>query len=452
MKFENGFLNKLTIFSQKLGAQVHLRSLRDAFATIMPLFILGGLAVLFNNVIILPTGFMSKFISPHVLTEWQTWGNLITNGTMNLSSIVIAGAIAYHLSVNKRYKNPIAAVISAISSSVVMLPLVAQVGLASHPDQIVKVSSAISYGQIGTQGMFSGIIIGLLGTEIFIRLSKSKKLQFNLGNGVPPAVANSFRTMLPIIITICLFSFISFILQVYVHMDFVTLVGKLIQQPLRAVNTSLPGYLLIVAVSNLLFSVGIHQGVLSGPLLDPVLLANMSENMKAFSSGQPIPYIINYSFHNIYSIQGGSGATISLLIAIFIFSKNKASRDVAKLSIAPGLFNINEPVIFGLPIVFNPPMIIPFILSPAISAVLAYLATYIGLMRPCVVMIAWTTPPLLNSFLATAGDWRAPVIQLVIIALLTITYLPFMKVHDHVMELSSKTETVKTDGGTNLKS
>ncbi|WP_100486956.1 PTS sugar transporter subunit IIC [Sporolactobacillus pectinivorans] len=438
MNFESGFLKRFTIFSQKLGAQVHLRSLRDAFATIMPLFILAGLAVLFNNVVILPTGFMSKIVPASVLTQWQTWGNLITNGTMNLSSIVIAGAIAYHLAVNKRFKNPIAAVINALSCSVVMLPLVAQVAAIAQPDRLVKVSGAISYAQIGTQGMFSGIVVGLLGTEIFMKLSKSKRLQFNLGNGVPPAVANSFRVMLPIIFSICLFSFVSFILQVYVHMDFVALVGILIQQPLKAVNTSLPGYLLIVACSNLLFSVGIHQAVLSGPLLDPVLLANMNENMKAFAAGQHIPNIINYSFHNIYSIMGGSGATFALLIAIFIFSKNRASRDVAKLSIAPGIFNINEPVIFGLPIVFNIPMMIPFILSPAISSVIAYLATYFGWMRPCVVMIAWTTPPFINSFLATAGDWRAPVVQLFIIVVLTLIYLPFLKVHDHLLELSAK--------------
>lgn len=438
MNFESGFLKKFTIFSQKLGAQVHLRSLRDAFATIMPLFILAGLAVLFNNVIILPTGFMSKVIPSNILTDWQTWGNLITNGTMNLSSIAVAGAIAYHLAVNKRFKNPIAAVINALSCSVVMLPLVANIATLAQPDKLVKVSGAISYTQIGTQGMFSGIVVGLLGTELFMKLSKSKKLQFNLGNGVPPAVANSFRVMMPIILSICIFSFISFILQIYVKMDFVTLVGKLIQQPLKVVNTSLPGYLLIVAVSNLLFSVGIHQAVLSGPLLDPVLLANMNENMKAFTEGADIPNIINYSFHNIYSIMGGSGATFALLIAIFIFSRNRATRDVAKLSVAPGLFNINEPVIFGLPIVFNIPMMIPFILSPAISSVLAYLATYFGLMRPCVVMIAWTTPPFINSFLATAGDWRAPIIQAVIIAILTLTYLPFMKIHDHLLEVAAQ--------------
>ncbi|MCI1858879.1 MAG: PTS transporter subunit EIIC [Sporolactobacillus sp.] len=441
MNFESGFLKKFTLFSQRLGAQVHLRSLRDAFATIMPLFILAGLAVLFNNVIILPTGFMSKVIPAQILTDWQTWGNLIINGTMNLSSIVVAGAIAYHLAVNKRFKNPIAAVINAISCSVVMLPLIANVATVAHPGEMVKVSGAIAYTQIGTQGMFSGIIVGLLGTELFMKFSKSKRLQFNLGNGVPPAVANSFRVMMPIIFSICIFSFVSFILQVYVNMDFVSLIGKLIQQPLKAVNTSLPGYLLIVAVSNLMFSVGIHQAVISGPLLDPVLLANMNENMKAFAEGANVPNIINYSFHNIYSIMGGSGATLALLIAIFIFSRNRATRDVAKLSAAPGIFNINEPVIFGLPIVFNIPMIIPFILSPAISSVLAYTATYLGLMRPCVVMIAWTTPPFINSFLATGGDWRAPIVQAVIIAILTLVYLPFMKVHDRIMEVNAAKDT-----------
>ena len=167
-------------------------------------------------------------------------------------------------------------------------------------------------------------------------------------------------------------------------------------------------------------------------VLEPFLLINTNENILAFANGQPIPHIINNIFVPTFGMVGGTGSTISLLIAIFIFSRQQSAKQVARLSLAPGLFNINEPVIFGLPIVFNLPLMIPFVLLPAIGIYFAWLCTTLGFMSRCVVMIPWTTPPILSAWLATAGDWRAVVVQLAIIVFGVFFYLPFLKIAERV--------------------
>ncbi|ADU26412.1 PTS system, lactose/cellobiose family IIC subunit [Ethanoligenens harbinense YUAN-3] len=446
------FIDKFTIFAQKLGAQVHLRSLRDAFATAIPIFILAGIAVLINNVVLLPTGFLSHIISPEVLTTWQGWGNTVTNATLSLSSPLIAVAIAYHLSMNKRFDNPIAAVIGVFACTMAMLPLTAHV-TPLGATKAIAVSGAIAYAQIGTQAMFTGIIVGLVGTELFMALSRSKKLRINLGDNIPPAVSKSFNMMIPTMLLISIFAFGSFLIQAFLHTDFVSLVAMIIQEPLRRVNTSLPGYLLILSCANLLFTFGIHQAVLSGSLLDPLLLINMNLNTAAYAAHHTIPTIINTSFHNTFGLIGGSGCTLSLLIAVFVFGRSQVNKDVGKLAIAPGLFNINEPVIFGLPIVFNIPMIIPFILAPVMGTTIAYFATALHLISPCVIFLPWTTPPLIAPFLATAGDWRAVVLQVIVIALQVMLYLPFLKISERIqrneMEMIEKEKTAEAHSAEN---
>lgn len=174
-------------------------------------------------------------------------------------------------------------------------------------------------------------------------------------------------------------------------------------------------------------------------VLEPFLLINTNENMLAFANGQPIPHIINNIFVPTFGMVGGTGSTISLLIAIFIFSRQKSAKQVARLSLAPGLFNINEPVIFGLPIVFNLPLMIPFVLLPAIGIYFAWLCTTLGLMSRCVVMIRGR-PADPQRLAGDGGDWRAVVVQLAIIVFGVFFYLPFLKVAERVALKNSGTE------------
>lgn len=418
------FLDRFTDVSVKIGNQVHLRSLRDAFATLMPMFILSGVAGFFNNIV-----FVWLF-KGETLAKFQNFGLALNNGTLNVASILIAPMIAYFLAKNKSFDNPISASAVALSSVFIMLALKVSV-TPIGAKKAVDVTGAILYSHIGTTGMFAGIIIGLLSTEIYVRLSKVKALKINLGDQVPPAVGQSFSVLLPSLITLCLFGVIAAIFAAY-NLDLVTMISQLIQEPLRSVNTSLPGFLLIYSTGNFLYTLGIHQTVINGSLLDPLILVNMSENSIAYTAGKQPTHIINSDFVTVYSQMGGTGLTIALIIAVFLVSRYKPYREVARLGMIPGIFEINEPIIFGFPIVFNIPMIIPFVLSPVIGSLIGYFATAIGFVKPLCVYIPWTTPPLISGFLASAGDWKVVLVQIIILAVCTLFYIPFIKISERV--------------------
>ena len=427
------FVDKFTEFAAKLGSQIHLSSLRDAFATIMPLYILAGVAVLFNNTI------FQWFLSGSSLASAQYWGNLLVNATLNISSLLIATVIGYCLSRNRGYDNPIAAALVSLATLIIMMPASVTVVPDGAADGVV-VSGVLTFNNIGTQAMFAGIIIGLAATELFIYISGIKKLQINMGDSIPPAVGNSFSVLLPFIIVMAFFAVISAILNNVFHTDLISIITVMIQEPLRGVTTGLFGCVLIYSLGNLLWLFGIHQTVLNGSLLEPLLLVNMTQNMAAYAAGQAVPNIINAAFVPAFGMMGGSGSTIALIIATLLFGRNKATRAICKLSVAPGCFNINEPVIFGYSIVYNITMIIPFVLLPAIGIIIGYIATALNFINECVVYIPWTTPPLLSGYLATSGDFRAVIVQIIIIAVGVLLYLPFVKINDKLMDQVSAEE------------
>ncbi|MDT2762131.1 PTS sugar transporter subunit IIC [Aerococcus urinaeequi] len=325
---------------------------------------------------------------------------------------------------------------------VVFLPL----NIGDDGSDPVEVSGVVSFNELGTQGMFAGIIMGLLATEVFMKLANNKKLSINLGDQVPPAVGQGFSTMIPTIVTLSFFAIISALLSVVFHTDLVTLISTLIQEPLRAVNSSIFGYLLIYSTGNFLFTLGIHQSVINGVLTDPLLLVNMNENMNAVANGQEPMNIINSSFQAVYAQMGGTGGTLALIIAVFLVSKYQPYREVSKLSIAPGLFEINEPMIFGLPIIFNIPMMIPFVLSPVIGALIGYIATVVGFVEPLIVLVPWTTPPLISGFLASGGDLKVVLLQIIILAVTTLFYIPFLKISERVAIKQAEIEQGKNEG------
>ena len=425
MEEKRSFADRFAEGAAKLGNQIHLKTLRDAFATIMPLYILAGLAVLVNNVI------FTKLLSGAALEAATYWGNLIVNGTLNISGLMIAPMICYFLSRNRRFGNPLAAAMITIASLIIMMPGTITAVPVGSEDAVV-LQGVISFANLGTNSMFAGIIIGLLATELFIRISNIKRLRIDLGDSVPQAVGDSFNVLIPVVLSLSIFAILSTVLAKCFGTDLIALISTLIQTPLKNVGTSLAGCLILYSLGNLLFTQGIHQSVIYSSILEPLLIVNMNENMAAYLAGEPIPNIINVSMVPGFGMLGGSGSTICLVIATLLFSKYKPSRDIVKMAAIPGIFNINEPMIFGYPIVFNYALVIPFIAVPAMGITVSYVATALGLMNPCVVQVPWTTPPLVSGFLATAGDWRAVVVQAIIIVLGVLIYLPFMKISEKV--------------------
>ncbi|MUP33746.1 PTS sugar transporter subunit IIC [Enterococcus faecium] len=431
---------KFGIVATKLENQIHLRTLRDAFATFMPFMMLAGFVTLINSVILEPTGSMGEIVDTSTLTTLQQIGTSIANGTLSITTLLVVAAVSYHMCASRNYTNHIAAVLVAISTFVVLTPM-QMMFTPENADKAVEVTGVIPISYTGASGMFVGIFVGLAATELFIKLSNNKKLQIQLSGNIPPAVLKSFNVLIPIIITITSFALLSFIIIQLFNMDINKLITTIVTEPLSKITTGLPGFLLITSIANLFFGFGIHQAVISGSLLDPFLIQNMQENMAAYANKEQIPHIINMAFKDTFAVMGGSGNTIALLIAIFIFSRRKDYKDFAKLSVTPAIFNISEPIIFGLPIVFNISLIIPFVLAPIFSLTVAYFATAVGLINHVVVQIPWTTPPVISGFLATAGDWRAAVLQILLIAASVFIYLPFLRIDEHVTTKLSENET-----------
>ncbi len=424
------FLDKFAEISGRIGSEVHLRSLRDAFATIMPLYIGAGIAVLINNVV------FPLFLSDQALANAQYWGNALTQGTLSVSAILLCTVVGYRHAHNMGFAGDIACSVIALASLFVTLPQGVEVTV-EETGAIQLTGGLFSTGNTGTSGLFAAIIIGLLATELFIRLANVDKLKINLGEGVPPAVADSFNVMIPMLLTISVFGLVATVLHVGFGTDVPTLIKTFVQAPLQSLNSNIWGVVIIYTFANLLFCLGIHQSAISGVLAEPMLTILITENMDAFASGgfaaiQP-DHFMNMQIVNTFGLIGGSGCTLCLLIATFLFSKNKTSKTVGSLALGPGIFNINEPVIYGYPIVYNLPLMIPFVLVPDLFMIITYFATVAGLINPCVVMVPWTTPVFISGFLATAGDFRAVILQVILVALGVAIYLPFMKVHERVM-------------------
>lgn len=416
-------------FAMRVGSQIHLMALRDTFATISPLFILAGVAILMNNVVF---PFVAKGAQ---LVTLQSWGNLITNGTLNIAALLVAAVLGFTLAKYRSFHNLIAAVCLSVAAFVIVMP---QTILMPVAEDVAPITGVLSYQLLGTKGIFAAVLVAIISVELFIKLNQVSFLQIHLGEGIPSQVANSFNVMLPSILVLTLFGLLSVLLHEVAQIDLVTLISQVLQEPLRKVSTGPIGYIFLTTIGNLFFSFGIHQSAITGALVDPLLISNMNDNMIAFAAHREIPHIINSSFGTVFGMIGGSGSTISLILAILIFSRLKAYRDIAKISLPPGIFTINEPIIFGIPIVFNLPMIIPFILMPALGIGIGYLATLAGFVEKCVVMIPWTTPPILNAYLATAGDIKAVILQLLIIVLGVFVYLPFMKISERVLRTQAQ--------------
>ncbi|NLW15118.1 MAG: PTS sugar transporter subunit IIC, partial [Erysipelothrix sp.] len=389
-KFTEKLTNTIAKIAEKLGNQIHLLALRDAFASIMPFMILAGFVTLINWVILDPSSSpLAKIVDPELLGTLQKVAMPIGDATLGIMTLLIVVTIALQLSKYRQFDNPIAPILTSLVSFFVVTPMSIEV-LTEGSSTAITVGG-IGSGFIGASGMFVGILIGLIATDIVIRLSRIEKLQIKISGQIPPSVISSFNVLIPVIITVFTFAILNFTLAMTVQMTLSDVVSKIITTPLSHVTTGLFGFVLITSIANLFFGFGIHQAVISSSLLDPFLLQNMSENMTAYQNNQEIPHIINMAFKDTFAVMGGSGNTIALLIAIFIFGKRQDYKDIAKLSTTPAIFNISEPIIFGLPIVFNISLIIPFVLAPIFSLVTAYYATSFGLINPVVVQTPWTT-------------------------------------------------------------
>lgn len=276
--------------------------------------------------------------------------------------------------------------------------------------------------RFGATGIFTAILVCFVTINIYKFFIK-KDIRIKMPDSVPEGVANSFSALIPVIVISVLFIAINGIL-----ISFNTDVFSLVAIPFGFVANltgSWIGMIIILFFIQALWLVGIHGATIIGSILTPIYLYNMQLN----GSGSHIP--LAGEFMNAFVYNGGSGATLGLVILMAFTAKSQQLKMLGKAALVPGIFQINEPIIFGLPMVYNPNFAVPFILSPMVSGTIAYFAIKTGLVMPVIAQQPWPTPIGINGFIATGGDWKAIILSVVCAIVNALIYYPFFKKRDN---------------------
>ncbi|MFY2736566.1 PTS transporter subunit EIIC [Pseudocitrobacter faecalis] len=432
-------LTRITDASQKMASEVHLRSLRDSFIITVPFLVLAGLFIMVNYVFLDPNGMMGKWFSSEALLAARSIGDRILTGTMSILALMLVVLIAWSIASKRKFAAPMIPAMVSLAAFLVLMPQ--QVLLTPvNSETAVAVGGVISLGLTNAGGVFMAILTAIVATDLFLWVAKTRWLQIRMGDEVPPMVTQSFQSMFSIILVVLAFALLAAGVKAGTGKEVHEIIQALIQAPLVHLTTNLSGFLVLTTLTNFLFSLGIHPSGIINPILEPPLLVAMQENMAAFARGDMPPHIIVLPFRDLYGHMGGTGTTLALLLAIFLRSKVSSHQKLGRTVLAPGLFNINEPVIFGFPVLYNPPIMIPFIIYPQINFVIAYFATQLGMVSRIVAFVPWSVPPLLSGWLGSGGDVRNVILQVALLALGVMIYLPFLMAYEKtIVEAKVKT-------------
>ncbi len=423
---------QLVPIAGKLNNNRFLSVLRDAFMLAFPLTIFGSIFVVLTN---LP--FLNKFMSDGSIANFRDMFGIASSATMGIMSLFVVFGIGYYLSRSYEVEAIFGGAI-ALVSFLMLTPFVVQ------PENGELVTGVIPLDRLGAKGMFLGMMTAFLATEIYRRMVQ-KNITIKMPPGVPPAVAKSFTALIPALITLTFFLGVNILVTQAFHTNMHDVIYKAIQAPLVGLGSGIIPTLIAIFVIQILWFFGLHGQVIINSVMDPIWNTLMIENLEAYTAGEAVPHIISKPFIEIYTVgMGGTGMTLSVVFAILVFMKSKQMKQVGKLGLGPGIFNVNEPIIFGLPIVMNPIIIVPWILAPMIVTLVSYFAMSSGMVPPPTgVAVPWTVPFFINGIMAT-NSLAGGLLQLVNMAIVFVIWFPFLKTMDRINVQKEKDEESKT--------
>ncbi|ENZ8273006.1 TPA: PTS N,N'-diacetylchitobiose transporter subunit IIC [Klebsiella pneumoniae] len=422
-------------FAVKIGKQPHINAIKNGFIKLMPLTLAGAMFVLISNVF-LSFGEGSFFYSMGIrldastietLNGFKAIGGNVYNGTLGIMSLMAPFFIGSALA-EERKVDPMAAGLLAVAAFMTVTPY--SVGEAY----------AVGANWLGGQNIISGMIIGLVVAELFTFVIR-RNWVIRLPDSVPGSVSRSFSALIPGFLILSIFGIISWALASY-GSNFHQIIMDSISTPLAAMG-SVVGWAYVI-FNSLLWFFGVHGSLALTALDNGIMTPWALENIALYNQYGSVDAAIEAGkqFHfwakpmlDSYILLGGSGATLGLIIAIFIASRRADHRQVAKLALPSGIFQINEPILFGLPIIMNPVMFIPFVLVQPILAAITLAAYSLGIIPPVTNLAPWTMPTGLGAFFNSNGSVAALLVALFNLGVATLVYLPFVV-------LSNKAQTV----------
>ena len=412
--FIDNLAEKLTPLAGKLGSNRYLAVLRDAFMLSFPLTMFGSIVVVLNN---LP--FWSDDLK-------GTLGGLFGNGqnaTMSIMTIFVTFGIGYYLTRSYDEDGVFGGAVS-LASYLILTPF------NFTTAEGAEVSGALSLDRLGAKGMFIGMLAAFIAAEIYVSITK-KGIVIKMPEGVPDAVARSFASLIPAISTLTVFLLLNALVSGVFTTNLHDVIYTVIQKPLVGLGSGLPATLLSLFFVQILWFFGLHGQIIVNSVMDPIWNTLALENLDAFKAGEALPHIITKPFMETFTVGlGGSGMTLMVVILMAFVMKSRQMKDIGRLAIGPGLFNVNEPVIFGLPIVLNASILIPWVLTPLIVTTINYFSMASGFVpAPTGVTVPWTVPLFFSGMMAT-NSLMGGLLQLIDVAIVGVMWYPFLKVVD----------------------
>lgn len=413
-KFLDSISDKLLPVANKLASNRYLSILRDAFMLAFPLTMFGSIVVVICNLPFLNDEM--KALLNELLGSGQS-------ATMSIMTVFVTFGIGYYLSKSYDVEGIFGGAIS-FASFLILTPFFVT------SDSGETILSVLSLDRLGAKGMFLGMIVSFIAAEIYSRTSR-KGWQIKMPDSVPPAVAKSFAALIPAILTLSIFTAINAIVTVGLNTNLHDVIYNIIQVPLVGLGSSIWATLLAIFFIQFLWFFGLHGQILVNSVMDPVWNTLMFENLEAYKAGEHLPHIITKPFMEVFTVGlGGSGMTLAVVIIMAFFLRKKQYRDVGRLALGAGIFNVNEPVIFGLPIVLNATILIPWVIAPIIVTAFNYFVMAIGIVpAPTGVSVPWTVPIFFSGIIAT-NSLAGGLLQIVDFILVGFIWYPFLRMLD----------------------
>lgn len=422
--------NVLLSISSKVETNKYLGSIKEAFTMFVPFIIVGSFGSMLNILVSGANG----------LAQWVPWlSNLspaftaINFVTISCMSLPIAFLIGYKLAEKENLPQLESGLIGLLSYLAVCPNTISTV-VEGLKDPVVV--NGLGAGVIGAQGLFVSMIISMVAVKFFGLLTNIDAFKIKMPDSVPTGIARSFNILIPIFIIITAFSVGGCLFNTFTGNYLNVWIYNIIQLPLQALANTTGGILVLALVNQLFWFLGIHGGMVIEGVRGPLSAAGLAENISAVQTGGVATNILTRGFWTSFVVVGGGGITLSLLIAIFIFSKREDHKSIAKFSLIPGICGINEPVVFGLPLVLNPIFAIPFILNSVIAAFIAVVATNIGFLTCGVLDCPPGLPVFVTGFISYGI--HGIIVQAIILIVTFIIWVPFVLMSNKQDKLEQK--------------
>lgn len=425
--------------AEAIGRNKYLISIRDGFLVSTPLLIAGSLFLLIAN---FPVPGWPEFLESIEMGNGMTLATFLSkpsDATFTIMAIFATMGIAYSYA-KQIDTDRIFGAATALMSWFLLMPYVVDGTVTVGGKDVTASMSGIPLGWVGAKGIFVGIIIAFTSVALYAWV-KRRGWVIKMPAGVPPTVVESFSALIPIMVTMGVFFLINTVFGMF-GTDVFDIIFVWLQTPLLGLGDTLGAMVIAYVFLHLFWFFGINGSSVVGAVFNPILQTLAVENLEFFKTGIGEGHIICQQFQDLFATFGGAGSTLSLIIAMLLFCKSKRIKQLGKLALVPGIFNINEPVIFGLPIVMNPLMLIPFMLVPTVNIVVSYLAMAAGFVPICNgIQIPWTMPLGISGFFAT--NWVGALLQIALLVLGVFLYMPFIKMMDK-QYLSDEQKAIET--------